>query len=102
MKSFQPAILLLILFIIIILGCDQTQKKSGNTIKLTDEQLMDTVQQQTFKYFWDFADPYSGMAKERNTEAWVTSGGSGFGVMAIIVGIERKYITRRARLWKEC
>ena len=98
MKSFQPAILLLVLFITIILGCDQAQNKSSKTNKLTDEQLMDIVQEQTFRYFWDFADPHSGMTKERNTEVWITSGGSGFGVMAIIVGIERNYITREQGL----
>jgi hypothetical protein len=70
-------------------------KKPGNN-KLTDDQLLDMVQKQTFKYFWDLADPYSGMAKERNTEEWVTIGGTGFGVMTIPVGIERGYITRKA------
>ena len=64
--------------------------------KLTNEQLMDTVQRQTFRFFWDFAEPNSGLTRERNTEDWVTSGGSGFGIMAIIVGVERGYITRKA------
>jgi len=63
-----------------------------------DSLLMDTVQQQTFKYFWDFADPASGMARERNTTSIVTTGGSGFGVMAILVGIKRKFITRQEGL----
>lgn len=63
---------------------------------LTDEELLTLVQQQTFNYFWDFAHPASGMARERNTSGdLVTSGGSGFGIMAIIVGIERGFITRQ-------
>ena len=70
--------------------------------QLTDTELMDLVQRNTFKYFWDFAHPISGMALERsNSEAYggeasniVTTGGSGFGVMAIVVGVERNYITR--------
>ncbi len=62
---------------------------------VSDEQLMTIVQEQTFKYFWDFAHPVSGLAPEReSTPNVVTSGGSGFGVMAIIVGIERGFITR--------
>lgn len=62
---------------------------------VSDEDLLTLVQQQTFKYFWDFAHPASGMARERNTSGnTVTSGGSGFGIMAIIVGIERNFITR--------
>lgn len=63
---------------------------------LSDEALLTLVQEQTFKYFWDFAHPASGMARERNTSGnLVTSGGSGFGLMAIIVGIERNFITRQ-------
>ncbi|MCE7865063.1 MAG: hypothetical protein DYG99_16125 [Bacteroidetes bacterium CHB5] len=63
---------------------------------LSDEDLLTLVQQQTFKYFWDFAHPASGMARERNTSGdLVTSGGSGFGLMAIVVGIERGFITRQ-------
>jgi hypothetical protein len=62
---------------------------------ISDEALLTLVQQQTFKYFWDFGHPASGMARERNTSGnLVTSGGSGFGLMAIIVGIERGFITR--------
>ncbi|MBX2896086.1 MAG: Ig-like domain-containing protein [Cyclobacteriaceae bacterium] len=62
---------------------------------ISDEELLTLVQQQTFKYFWDFAHPASGMARERNTSGdLVTSGGSGFGLMSIIVGIERGFITR--------
>jgi len=63
-----------------------------------DSSLMDTVQYQTFKYFWDDADPASGMIKERNTSSIVTTGGSGFGVMAILVGIHRNFITREQGL----
>jgi hypothetical protein len=61
----------------------------------SDDELLDMVQQYTFRYFWDFADPASGMARERNTSGnTVTSGGSGFGIMAMLVGIERGFITR--------
>ncbi len=57
--------------------------------------LLSVVQQQTFKYFWDFSHPASGMARERNTSGnLVTSGGSGFGIMSLIVGMERNFITR--------
>lgn len=62
---------------------------------ITDEELLTLVQRQTFKYFWDFAHPVSGLARERNTSGdLVTSGGSGFGVMAILVAIDRGFITR--------
>lgn len=56
--------------------------------------LLSAVQKQTFNYFWDYADFTSGMARERNGADYVTSGGSGFGIMALIVGMERNFITR--------
>ncbi|OGX83753.1 beta-glucosidase [Hymenobacter coccineus] len=67
---------------------------------LTDEQLLDQVQRQTFRYFWDFGHPVSGMARERSNKSYdygdevVTTGGTGFGLMAIIVAAERGWITR--------
>jgi len=63
---------------------------------ISDNELLTKVQLQTFRYFWDFAHEQSGMARERNTSGnLVTVGGSGFGAMAIIVGIERGFITRQ-------
>jgi hypothetical protein len=63
---------------------------------ISDEELLTKVQSATFKYFWDFAHPVSGLARERNTSGdVVTIGGSGFGVMSILVGIERGFITRQ-------
>ena len=67
---------------------------------ISDSALLDLVQKQTFKYFWDFSHPVSGLARERSntTPAYgnevVTIGGSGFGVMAIIVATDRHWITR--------
>jgi hypothetical protein len=62
---------------------------------LSDNALLDLVQQQTFKYFWDFGHPVSGLARERNNgdNNLVTSGGSGFGIMAIITAVHRGFIT---------
>jgi hypothetical protein len=61
----------------------------------SDDELLTLVQQQTFKYFWDLGDPNSGLALERNDAGnIVTTGGSGFGIMSIVVGIERNFITR--------
>jgi len=63
--------------------------------KISDSALLDLVQKQTFKYFWDFAHPISGMARERNTSGdVVTTGGTGFGVMAMIAAVNRSFISR--------
>ncbi|MDP4248927.1 MAG: glucoamylase family protein [Bacteroidota bacterium] len=62
--------------------------------QISDSALLTLVQQQTFKYFYDFGHPVSGLARERNSSAdVVTTGGSGFGVMAILVGIQRNFIS---------
>jgi len=65
------------------------------THDMTDEEFLDMVQRTTFRYFWDYAHPVSGLARERlGSGEIVTTGGSGFGVMALLVGIERGYISR--------
>lgn len=89
-------------FLLISSGCgdpsNQVEERS-----LTGEALLDTIQYGTFQYFWDGAEPISGMARERyhvdgnypqDDRNVVTTGGSGFGLMAIITGIERGFITR--------
>ncbi|QNL52431.1 beta-glucosidase [Olivibacter sp. SDN3] len=71
---------------------------------LSDDSLLTLVQQQTFQYFWEGAEETSGLARERihidgeypqNDYDVVTTGGGGFGVMAILVGMERGFITRQ-------
>jgi hypothetical protein len=91
-------------------GCGSNAQKSKNNtgentsgIVLTDEQLLDVVQKQTFKYFWDYAEPNSGLGRERyhpdgnypdKDPHIVTTGGSGFGLMAIVSGMSRGYVTK--------
>jgi len=75
---------------------------AGKIVKtLSDQDLLDLVQRQTLKYFWDFAHPVSLMARERSggsteydCEHTVTTGGTGFGVMALIAGVERGWLPR--------
>ena len=98
----------ILLTILILISWSMGCKGEGNSRKgLTDEELLDLVQKQTFQYFWDGAEPTSGMARERyhadgvypqNDEDVITSGGSGFGIMAIISGIDRGYVTREQGL----
>lgn len=72
--------------------------------KFTDNQLMDKVQSDALKYFWDFAEPNSFLGRERyhednvypdNDKHVITTGGSGFGLMTILVGVDRKFIPRQ-------
>jgi hypothetical protein len=97
------------------LSCSGTRKSIKDEVRFSsaeEERIFTEVQRATFQYFWDGAEPTSGLARERfhtdgvypqNDKHIVTSGGGGFGVMAILAGIERKFITReegRARLEK--
>ena len=75
--------------------------------RLSDDSLLTLVEYRTFQYFWDGAEPTSGAARERyhtdniypeNDKHIITSGGTGFGVMAILVGIERNFISREQGL----
>jgi hypothetical protein len=115
MKSFKLALYLLT-FILSISACSTTksgkQTNKSNSDSSATDSLLTLVQHQTFQYFWDGAEPNSGMARERinmndiypqNDKDVVTTGGSGFGIMAILTGIERRFITRKegvARLEK--
>lgn len=76
---------------------------AGNYLEISDDSLLTLVQYRTFQYFWEGAEPNSGLARERlhlddiypqNDKHIVTTGGSGFGLMAILVGVERGFITR--------
>lgn len=67
--------------------------------RISDEALLDLVQKQTLKYFYDFGHPVSGLARERSTSGeTVTTGGSGFGIMAMIAGAHRGFISRTEAL----
>ena len=63
--------------------------------RISDSALLTLIEQQTVKYFYDFGHPVSGLARERNTSGdIVTTGGSGFGMMALLAGIERNFVSR--------
>jgi hypothetical protein len=82
---------------------------------LPDEALLEAVQRQTFAFFWEGADQASGLACDRrfrtqqrvradqpsradDSNHKVATGGSGFGIMALIVAVERAWVSRAAAL----
>jgi len=92
------------LFFLVFFTAENTFSQPQKADSLTDEQLLNEVQSQTFQYFWNGAEPNSGMARERinvdgiypqNDKDVVTTGGSGFGIMSLLIGIERGFITRK-------
>ncbi|TLX75761.1 beta-glucosidase [Labilibacter sediminis] len=105
-------LLIYISIVMLMLTSCLSKNKQGESTTLssqtrTEETLLDTIQYQTIQYFWEGAEPNSGMACERihldgfypkDDSDVVTLGGSGFGVMAILVGIERGFIQREEAL----
>ena len=65
---------------------------------LSGQALLTEVQETTFDYFWGFAHPVSGLAREgyQHSSDICTSGGTGMGLMTIVVGVERGFVTRSA------
>lgn len=102
------------LLLSVFMSCSSSSPEGGNsggtplptnptlpTRPLTDAEAMDQVQKDAIKYFWDYADPNSKLARERyltedpNFESnIITTGGSGFGLMSIVVGVERGFLPR--------
>ena len=94
-------------------------KPVGIIENLSDSALLDVVQRQTFRFFWEYGHPVSGLARERSNSVqcdyyWdyineaddvpnfgtgtfgpedCAIGGTGFGIMATIVAVERGWIT---------
>jgi hypothetical protein len=108
--NMKNQILLITTLLLTLFAVAQKQKAVApdfNQIKpvgiiqgLSDDELLEVVQRQTFRYFWDYAHPVSGMARERNNRQFdygdevVTTGGTGFGIMATVVAVNRGWITR--------
>ena len=70
--------------------------KCRTTGEMTDEQLMDMVQEAQFRFYWEANDPHSGLSLENTPghDYMIATGASGFGMMTILVGVERGFITR--------
>ncbi|GGK21135.1 hypothetical protein GCM10007962_14070 [Yeosuana aromativorans] len=96
---------------ILLFNCNKKKESiadiKDNSKPIIESALLDTVQKQTINYFWEGAEPNSGLARERlhmdgvyptSPKNTVTTGGSGFGLMAILVGVERGFISRQAAL----
>ncbi|QXP71515.1 beta-glucosidase [Polaribacter sp. R2A056_3_33] len=104
--------LLISILSLALFGCNKQKEETTTDIVvedtlISDDALLDRIQEQTINYFWEGAESNSGLALERihmdnvyleSPKTTVTTGGSGFGLMAILVGIERGFISREAAL----
>jgi hypothetical protein len=77
-----------------------SQTVSATTHPLSDDELLDMVQEACFRYYWEKAHPVAGLALENvpGDEHLVALGASGFGVMALIVAVARGFVSREAAI----
>ncbi len=69
---------------------------SASTREFSDDELLTMLQEACFRYYWEGADPHSGMTRENipGDDRIVATGASGMGIATLIVGVERGFITR--------
>jgi len=70
-----------------------------------DDQFLDELEKTTFQYFWDQANPKTGLVKDRcnvrnDNDANVVGSiaSTGFGLTALCIGANREYIQKPAAL----
>jgi hypothetical protein len=68
---------------------------SASLHPMTDEQLLDMVQEGCFRYYWEMGHPKAGLAPEilPGDPNLLALGGNGFGVMALLSAADRGFIT---------
>lgn len=73
-----------------------TESIQVSTREMSNEELLDMVQEASFRYYWEGAEVNSGLALENipGRRNMIATGASGFGIMALIVGAERGFITK--------
>ena len=69
---------------------------SASTGELSDAELLAMLQEACFHYYWEGADPHSGMARKNilGDDRILATGASAVGIAALIVGVDRGFITR--------
>lgn len=67
----------------------------GPPISAADQEFLDTLQERTFRFFWETANPSNGLVPDRWPGRSPSSVAAvGFGLTAYCVGAERGYIPR--------
>ncbi|WP_374364846.1 glucoamylase family protein [Cloacibacterium sp.] len=102
-------VILLLAVISVLSGCSRsssdwtypTPTPTDPPKTYTDAEITEMVQKDALKYFWDYAQTNSKLARERyhtdnpgQDANVVTTGGSGFGLMTILVGIKNGYVPK--------
>ncbi len=86
--------MLLLALLVVLPGCSASTPSPAKT-DLSDQAFIEALEQRTFQFFWDQADPVTGLIPDRYpTPSFASIGAVGFGLTAYAVGAERGYVTR--------
>lgn len=86
-----------------VAACDRGYQQSklsaaalASTRSMSDDELLTMLQEACFRYYWEGAHPISGTTLEDipGDDNIVTTGATGFGIMALIAGVSRGFVTR--------
>ncbi len=85
---------LFVLLLLLTVGTAEAQ--SAYKLTAADNAFLDSLQRDTFRYFWDTANPANGLIPDRApTLSFSSIAAVGFGLTSYLVGVERGYITRK-------
>lgn len=101
MRRNMIKIFSLLLSVIILLGCSNSAKEKtgltsvGYDLSEAEEAFLDSIQHNTFLFFWNECNPVNGLVKDRSTKNSPASiAATGFAIPAWAIGAERNWITR--------
>jgi hypothetical protein len=89
-------------FSAVLPAAGQSTPEAGGPQKLSpeDEAFLEELEAATFRFFWEQADPNTGLVKDRANVRTPTDTGvvasiaaTGFGLTALSIGVERQYVS---------
>jgi hypothetical protein len=76
-------------------GSSTAPSTGGGVAGRSAEPFLDTLQQRTFAFFWETADPQTRLVPDRwPTPSFSSVAAVGFGLTGLPIGAERGYVTR--------
>ena len=98
----KQLIILALLFGAINMGIAQNKPQNrpiapaAGKLSTADQHFLDSLQRDTFRYFWETANSQNGLIPDRAPSPSFSSiAAVGFGLTAYLVGVERGYVTRQ-------
>jgi len=94
-RTLRPSCLVLFWCLIFDVCCF-----AGSPVSSADNKLLDKLERASFLFFWESADPHSGLVKDRSradgqdARQIASIAATGFGLTALCIAHERRYTTR--------